>query len=1056
MNKILTKVATLALGAAMAVGVGVAVGSKKVSAAHASTDLAITSLTPSDGTVSVSIVKGSGSSAPITGDYGVRMYTNNTMTVTSSSTITEISIEWTKNSKKDFATVTADVGSYTHPSAAGTGTWTGSANTIVFTVSSSGQIQTALISYTVDGGGGSTTYTITYDANGGSGTAMPDSVGSNPSVSACTYTAPEGKVFSEWNTSANGSGTSYAVGAKPAADLDLYAIWVKAPSYVEFVAGTDVGQSSAQGTGSTIVKGGVSMVTTSSRDTDAPYRFYASSTVTFSCSEKNIVGVEFTMNGSYSSSLLSADVGSYDSSDSTKGVWDGDAATVVFTASSQARCDSIKVTLAEDEPIDPTLDTLVILLNDATPSPATVSYSTTGLFYANDKDGNDIDAEWSSSNPSIFTVGENSSHVAYVTPVAPGTANLIATADGYNDGVFVLTINAGAVETVTVSGTMTKTSYSVGEAWSPAGLTVTANYEYGYHGDVTSSASWDYSPKSPAINVTSVVATATYNSVSGSSSAQTVTVTAAPHSGTSQDDAFTVAEARAKIDNTPGTTTWFATGIVSQIVTPYNTQYSNITFNFSDDGTKSSPQLQAYRCGGSEAANIAVGDIVIVSGKLKKYNSTYEFDTGCTIVSRTEPAVTKFTVTGNIDNGSINVSEIAQGATLEARVCGNLGYFYPDALTSVKVNGSDVQYTYNNGVVTITNVQGNVVITGACVACSALKSVYAMDKGVETGTFYAYYAGFLTGTGPVFMDGEYGIVVYNKDFNPSELVEKETVCQISGTTDNYNGLYQLKSATIVKASGEYPMPAAPVVYAVQGGETELFESRLTTVSGTVKSVEPNKSGQALWTSDTKVTMTVGAHDILCFAKANVFTTEEGAEIEAAVTSGDAITLKGFTGWHNGFQVTVNGRIQAADDYTAEEFAADLIQQTDAICVNYVDGKSSYSEFKVALEAVWSDLASDDKYPSLPQDQKDLLTEAERDESGTVVEQAMARYDFLTGKYSLSNFINGRTPIVPAGSYLPSYENNLSSSSSITIIVIVAVASMTLLGVTLVIRKRKMN
>ena len=58
-------------------------------------------------------------------------------------------------------------------------------------------------------------YTVTYDANGGTGTT-PDGTkkakGAAFEAAENTFTAPDGKQFKEWNTKADGSGTSYAEG----------------------------------------------------------------------------------------------------------------------------------------------------------------------------------------------------------------------------------------------------------------------------------------------------------------------------------------------------------------------------------------------------------------------------------------------------------------------------------------------------------------------------------------------------------------------------------------------------------------------------------------------------------------------------------------------------------------------------------------------------------------------------------------------------------------------------------------------------------------------------
>ena len=165
MNKLLTKIVGAALGLTMTVGVGVAVANsnRTVEPAHAATDvLAVdTAGSNSDGILTAVVAKASGQNAPITATVnthdGVRLYANNTLTVSASSNITNLSIVWYKNGSKTFASVTTDVGSYTHASSSGNaGTWTGSASEVVFTVGASGQIQLYEISYTTSGGSGPT------------------------------------------------------------------------------------------------------------------------------------------------------------------------------------------------------------------------------------------------------------------------------------------------------------------------------------------------------------------------------------------------------------------------------------------------------------------------------------------------------------------------------------------------------------------------------------------------------------------------------------------------------------------------------------------------------------------------------------------------------------------------------------------------------------------------------------------------------------------------------------------------------------------------------------
>lgn len=898
MNKILTKVATLALGAAMAVGVGVAVGSKKASEAEAASTTETFSHTAISGMASAAAESTSGTysvftitvdgiaSSGFNASESVRVYKGASITIAvSTGNITSATLTCTANGTTKYGPGCL-TGEGWEAGTAKDGTWTGSAASFTLTASSN-QARISDFSITYEAGGEVTTYTITYDANGGTGT-MEDTTSANPVVASCTFTAPEGKTFGRWNTEDDGSGDDYAVGATPGANLDLYAIWVDKPLCVTLdKIGTDAAGAYSETLSTVDVADGTDTYTlnyvNSKKQNDA--MIMQKSSGAFISNHTAVPGditsvVLYINNGASQSATYDVAFGTAEYTTATSGVG---AVNITggnnheYTNSSVSGARYFCVTLGASyngqvlkivvnyEASDPSKDTLNILLNDATPSPATVSYSTTGLFYANDKDGNDIDAEWSSSNPGIFTVGENSNHVAYVTPVAPGTANLIATADGYNDGVFVLTINAGAVETVTVSGAMTKTSYYVGEAWSPAGLTVTADYEYGYHGDVTSSASWSYSPESPATSVTSVVATATYNDVSGSSTAQSVTVT------------------------------------------------------------------------------------------------------------RTNP----------------------------------------------------------------------------------IQAIYTKASGTSVDV-YGYYVGFLDGTGPVIMDGDYGIVIYNKSADVSGYTVNETILHVTGSVSIYKGLYEIGSATMSVASGTFDHPDTPVIYSTTGNETADYASRLTTVTGTA-TLTSGSFDDAAGTNDIKLSFTVGTKTVQVFYKKAAQTADADAfaAIKDAVANSTEITIKGFTGWYDGFQVQMNGVVEAAESYTAEEFAQYLLDETDAVCEGYTEGDNNHD----ALVTVWNKLQNptdpDQKsYPFLPSAEKTVLGEADADEEGSTIEQAIARYEHICSAYGLAQFIEGRAEIPVKGSYAPSYVSTLDSSSSITIIVIVAVASMTLLGVTLVLRKRK--
>ena len=131
---------------------------------------------------------------------------------------------------------------------------------------------------------------------------------------------------------------------------------------------------------------------------------------------------------------------------------------------------------------------------------------------------------------------------------------------------------------------------------------------------------------------------------------QTITVYDPNGPGTSAENPYTVEQARAAIDAGTGVTGVYAKGIVSEIVTAYNSQYGNITYNISADGTTSAVQLQAYRGKSYNGDNftseddIQVGDEVVIFGNLTKYNQIYEFAQDNQLVSLVrKPSVAEIT-----------------------------------------------------------------------------------------------------------------------------------------------------------------------------------------------------------------------------------------------------------------------------------------------------------------------------------------------------------------------------------------------------------------------------
>ena len=142
-----------------------------------------------------------------------------------------------------------------------------------------------------------------------------------------------------------------------------------------------------------------------------------------------------------------------------------------------------------------------------------------------------------------------------------------------------------------------------------------------------------------------------------------------PNAPGTENNPYTVAQARAAIDAGTGVTGVYVSGIVSQ-VDSYNSTYHSITYWISTDGTTTSDQFEVYSGKGINGADfssvndIKVGDVVVVYGDIKKHNSAYEFDHSSQLVQFTRPEKPKHTVSFSV-NGTVTSSEdVSEGADI--------------------------------------------------------------------------------------------------------------------------------------------------------------------------------------------------------------------------------------------------------------------------------------------------------------------------------------------------------------------------------------------------------
>ena len=105
------------------------------------------------------------------------------------------------------------------------------------------------------------------------------------------------------------------------------------------------------------------------------------------------------------------------------------------------------------------------------------------------------------------------------------------------------------------------------------------------------------------------------------------------------ETAYTIAKAKELIDAGKGLSeNVYVKGTVSKASTSLNATYGSLSYYISDDGTTEN-ELQVY--GGlsfkgekfTSVEDIKVGDVVVVYGKLKKFNTTYELDSNNILIS---------------------------------------------------------------------------------------------------------------------------------------------------------------------------------------------------------------------------------------------------------------------------------------------------------------------------------------------------------------------------------------------------------------------------------------
>lgn len=354
-------------------------------------------------------------------------------------------------------------------------------------------------------------------------------------------------------------------------------------------------------------------------------------------------------------------------------------------------------------------------------------------------------------------------------------------------------------------------------------------------------------------------------------------------------------------------------------------------------------------------------------------------------------------------------------------------------------------------------------LTAIPLGCDQLYTANVNDEITIVGKYLASYAQTSNKApdGVFIGNGDYGAIIYKSD-SSLEGVTSDSYIKATGFISEYKGLRELGSTSkkptfeVISEEEAAPYVSAPKDYTMTGTETNKnLASRQTLVRGTVASV----SGTFASDTDTTVTITLANENTAkVFLKKNQGSIIDYSGLSTALVEGKEVTIKGILSIFSGdatiepadFQVILPQLVEEDTSITAEVFCESLMEKTDTICAKAESLRHD------ELVTAWSDLKND-TFAKMTDEEIDKLKSAAANYANTSenpLENAMGRYNYLTKKYSLDNFLERDVSGAPVASYLRIAEiANGNQATAITVVSIV-VASFITVGVVFAIRRKK--
>lgn len=296
-----------------------------------------------------------------------------------------------------------------------------------------------------------------------------------------------------------------------------------------------------------------------------------------------------------------------------------------------------------------------------------------------------------------------------------------------------------------------------------------------------------------------------------------------------------------------------------------------------------------------ESSGSSSGAITVTIANPSTTNKAFLIHSLEVVYDEGETPTTQYSVTDSVENGSVSPSTVSEDATLTATITPDTGYNVPETV-SVTMGGIDATHTYQNGVVTVENVTGDIVISGSCVAmpspehAGTLEDPYtvedayrAIDKGTGLANVYVrgITAGIVTSWSSQFNNISFNIsddgLTTGKVLQAYRCVTSEahTIASDSdvpngatvvmyGTLKKYNSTYELDQGCYIAA---YTAPVNPIIGLtpnslefIEGGEAkqvtvsyESFGAQPTiTVEGTPAYVSCQVDGLTVTVTPTAI------------------------------------------------------------------------------------------------------------------------------------------------------------------------------------------------------------